>query len=165
MIYNLNLWSLIWIYCCHFCYCLFIVTYHSTSYSSMVFDKFSIHRNNQWHYIYFFILIKQSIHVQWKVQRAHNKMRPSAKWHLVFRQFNGELTVINLWKQKKTLSCYETWFHNVRPGFKKNYFHIDRAACSLFLQRKSEFLLLVPFGLPGCRSEQRGKIKNTLLQE
>ncbi len=34
------------LYCCHFCYYFFIVTYHCTSYHSMVFDKFSIYRNN-----------------------------------------------------------------------------------------------------------------------
>jgi len=26
---------------------------------------------------------------------------------------------LTIYVSKKTLSCYETWFHNMRPGFKK----------------------------------------------
>ncbi len=38
------------------------------------------------------------------------EMRPSAKWQLVLRQFNGEFIIINLWEQKKDS-------HVMKPGF------------------------------------------------
>jgi hypothetical protein len=51
-------------------------------------------------------------------------MFPSVKWQLILRKYNGDFTVINLGEEKR-LTCYETWLHNMKPGFKKINFHVN----------------------------------------
>jgi len=42
---------------------------------------------------------------------------------------------LTIYVSKKTLSCYETWFHNMRPGFKKKKkSHIKAGSYNTYLQ-------------------------------